>query len=115
LYNARYTKEKITNYLNEKDEARMDAMILIDLDDFKLVNDRHGHLKGDAVLRNVAMVLNVTFETASIIGRYGGDEFIVYLKDVSSCGVVRDLSYQLIHNFRNTLGNMKVTPSIGIS
>jgi diguanylate cyclase (GGDEF)-like protein len=55
------------------------SCILIDLDDFKLVNDRHGHQAGDAVLREVVQALVGEFRAFDRVARYGGDEFVVIL------------------------------------
>jgi diguanylate cyclase (GGDEF)-like protein len=55
------------------------ACLLIDLDDFKLVNDRHGHPAGDAVLREVARALMGEFRAFDRVARYGGDEFVAIL------------------------------------
>ena len=55
------------------------SCLLIDLDDFKLVNDRHGHQAGDAVLRGVVQALVGEFRAFDRVARYGGDEFVVIL------------------------------------
>lgn len=55
------------------------TMLLIDLDDFKSINDTLGHLKGDEVLKNVAKALRTTFRKEDIVARFGGDEFLVYI------------------------------------
>jgi two-component system, cell cycle response regulator len=57
------------------------AVIISDLDHFKRVNDSHGHLAGDAVLRGAAAALRSTLRACDVIGRYGGEEFLVVLTE----------------------------------
>ncbi len=57
------------------------AVLLIDIDHFKLVNDRHGHLVGDEALRAVATILRSAIRTKDVIGRFGGEEFVIALPD----------------------------------
>jgi diguanylate cyclase (GGDEF)-like protein len=57
------------------------AVLMLDLDDFKLVNDRHGHQAGDVLLRGVAEALMSEFRAFDCVARYGGDEFVVILPD----------------------------------
>ena len=58
------------------------ALVYVDLDDFKPVNDRHGHNAGDAVLKAVAASLVRGVRASDVVGRYGGDEFVVLLWNV---------------------------------
>jgi len=62
------------------------AVALIDIDHFKRVNDSHGHAAGDAVLRHVAELLRANVRTADVIGRYGGEEFILVMPETDVDG-----------------------------
>lgn len=59
------------------------ALVYLDLDDFKPVNDRHGHAAGDAVLKAVAAALGRQVRASDVVARIGGDEFVVLLWNVS--------------------------------
>ena len=62
------------------------ALVLVDLDDLKDVNDRHGHPAGDTVLRELARVLRETVRDADLAGRWGGDEFVLILPGTNVLG-----------------------------
>ena len=74
------------------------SIILLDLDDFKSVNDRHGHEVGDEVLRKVARVLQQVARLSDVIGRWGGEEFLVVCCDTDLDGATR-----LAHRFAEVL------------
>lgn len=57
------------------------TLLLLDIDDFKSLNDAHGHLAGDEVLRGLAQTLQRQVRGSDLCGRYGGEEFVVYLED----------------------------------
>ncbi|MFR1640265.1 MAG: GGDEF domain-containing protein [Eggerthellaceae bacterium] len=70
-------------------EGRTGAFVIVDLDDFKLVNDLHGHLCGDRVLSGIGQHLRAAFRKNDVICRWGGDEFIIYCDDISHDDIAR--------------------------
>ena len=117
VYNAITTKERIIEKLNSKKVmvkgASKDALILIDCDDFKTINDTHGHLMGDKILEALGKILKQTFRSTDIIGRIGGDEFCVYMTDVSSKEDLKSKCEQINLQLRKTDSDIKFTVSIG--
>ncbi len=95
LYNAVTTRGFINERIRNTDKNKTDALIIIDCDNLKYINDTYGHLAGDQVLRNISMGLKLTFRQNDIIGRVGGDEFCVYMKNVPSINLVRLKCQQL--------------------
>jgi diguanylate cyclase (GGDEF)-like protein len=91
------------------------CVIMIDLDQFKPVNDRHGHLEGDRVLSTVAKALNQEVRQSSVVARYGGDEFSVLVPDATT-QEAKVLSERLRLNIVNNpfLASHRVTASFGI-
>ncbi len=83
VYNKEVTIKKIDKYINGNKEGRH-ILMFIDFDDFKKVNDNYGHLLGDKVLIYVIGRIKSVFSEGEIIGRIGGDEFIVFSGGVSS-------------------------------
>ena len=75
------------------------AMLIIDFDDFKHINDRYGHMTGDKVLITAANVLKMQFRSNDIVGRIGGDEFLVLMKDMSDRNIVALRCAQIIAAF----------------
>jgi diguanylate cyclase (GGDEF)-like protein len=57
--------------------------MMIDIDHFKKINDIHGNLKGDEVLRSTAQIIKSGIRSSDIAGRYGGEEFLIYLSNVA--------------------------------
>jgi two-component system, cell cycle response regulator len=62
------------------------SLLMLDLDYFKSINDQHGHLVGDAILRHVANLLASSIRTVDVVARYGGEEFVVILPETSTEG-----------------------------
>lgn len=87
LFNRRHWEESAERELARYQRTRRPAVVMmIDIDDFKQVNDRHGHIVGDAMLRCVAKVLKTSLREIDSPARYGGDEFCVLLAETSTHG-----------------------------
>lgn len=82
LLNKTYTEHSISEWLREKDFEDFQALMMIDMDYFKQINDSFGHAVGDHVLKIFADFLRSQFRTTDIIGRAGGDEFMILMKNV---------------------------------
>jgi diguanylate cyclase (GGDEF)-like protein len=84
LYNRRFLEESFTRELNwAKRRHRPVSVIFCDVDHFKRFNDSHGHDAGDALLREMATVIRSVFRGEDIVCRYGGEEFVVLVRDCS--------------------------------
>lgn len=81
LYNRQYLEYKILEYFEQFSDLGHGALMLIDLDYFKTINDTLGHLAGDQVLKEFAQTLFEEFHEVGIVGRWGGDEFIVFIQN----------------------------------
>jgi diguanylate cyclase (GGDEF)-like protein len=97
----------------------MNALLVLDLDNFKSVNDKLGHLIGDAVIMDMAMNLKMTFRKTDILGHIGGDEFMVMMKDIKSPEIVMTKCKQLRDTLRKVYTHegeeVSVSASIGIA
>lgn len=84
LYNRESTISRIMECIKDSGALHNHALLFIDLDHFKQVNDQLGHPFGDTVLQKIAEMLKLLFRKDDVIGRIGGDEFLILLKNVSS-------------------------------
>jgi diguanylate cyclase (GGDEF)-like protein len=82
LYSYRYFQDalKRESKLAEKNKSHI-SLVLLDVDRFKLFNDRHGHQVGDKVLQEIASVLHTSMRDTDVISRYGGEEMVIILRD----------------------------------
>ena len=94
------------------------AGIMIDVDDFKKYNDKYGHLFGDTILKEITAVFDHCIRTIDVLGRYGGDEFIILLPEANpdTAKVVAERIRKAVneHSFMFKKKTLKVTVSIGI-
>ncbi|TNH18584.1 diguanylate cyclase [Halomonas sp. BL6] len=120
LYNHSTTTELISKALAQAHRDNTEhAMAMIDIDHFKAVNDTHGHLAGDQVIITLARLLKTRLRMSDIIGRYGGEEFVVLLKGVSderACELIDALRHDFAQvDFHAGGTRFRCTFSAGIS
>ena len=120
LFNRRFLE---TRFLEELERANRHgstfSVMMIDIDHFKKINDTHGHLCGDQVLRQIALLFQETVRSMDIVGRYGGEEFCCVLPEINI-----DNAHNLAERLRSIVesfdfphgdGRLNITISIGIA
>lgn len=117
LYNKASTREMIENFLCQNTNSTY-ALMMLDIDNFKKVNDNFGHVFGDKVIAKMAKRLKSLFKATDIVGRIGGDEFMVFMPHVSDTAVVQARAAEILKSFEsfiiNEIENYNVSFSIGI-
>jgi len=115
VLNARAFSHELAQELSRNRRyGRPLALIYLDLDDFKSINDAHGHATGDAVLRLVADAMRSAVRQADIVGRLGGDEFAVLMPETDG-DVAHAAATRLVTGIRTVFrGTPSVTASIGV-
>lgn len=118
LYNRRAFESRVGELL-KKESSLQHALFVIDIDNFKNINDTFGHLYGDQILREVSNNINRVFRKNDLRGRIGGDEFTVFMRDIQSIQVVMKKAEQLLEalNLQRRKDNLEcnVTVSVGVS
>jgi diguanylate cyclase (GGDEF)-like protein len=119
LLNRKTFCARLDNVLERLDRRRPCAVIMLDIDHFKRINDGYGHPAGDEVIRTVSDVIQRTVRKGDFAGRYGGEEFVLYLEDVDDAQAV-----QAAERLRSLVRNVKycfsgkeivVTVSMGLA
>jgi len=121
LYNRRAILGKLRELINLANRYKEDfSLIMLDIDHFKKVNDRYGHLTGDDVLEKVAALIRGNIRNTDVAGRYGGEEFIIILPQttLSSAWVVAERLRSIIEQaeMKDPAGNVfAITVSQGLA
>lgn len=113
IYNRASFESEVERHMMSM-ESEDSTLLLLDIDNFKEINDRYGHLEGDRVLKQLSDALMSTFRRKDILGRLGGDEFMAFLKNLSKKEIINRRIEELRSAFakENPYG---VTCSIGIA
>ena len=118
LLRKNVTEKLISDYLNGDGKNGEHGMLIIDIDDFKMINDTAGHLYGDAVLTELSKRIERLFRNTDIVGRIGGDEFLILLKNIKYNNLIIEKADALIDIFDIVSATMqldaKISASIGI-
>ena len=121
LYNSRYLDSYLSDSIDlaAENEGSL-AVAFLDLDGFKSINDRHGHLCGSRCLVEVASLIRRSIRDTDMAARYGGDEFVVVLRDTGKEGAlfVAERILKAIENhifLRKMNVEARLTSSIGVS
>ena len=115
VLNARAFAERLTQELERNSRyPRPLSLLYLDLDNFKVINDSHGHQTGDAVLRLVADAMRTSVRQSDVVGRLGGDEFAVLMPETDA-PLADAAAKRLAASLRNVFkGTPSVTASIGV-
>lgn len=118
LYNRRTFDGIVDDFMEKKPESAKGALFLIDMDNFKNVNDTLGHLAGDEALKTLAGIMRIVF-TGAYLGRYGGDEFIAFVADYENEGTLErlasDLCVKMDRTFEQGGKSVNLSVSVGIA
>lgn len=119
LYNKETTRILIERSLERSKEDQHHALFIVDIDNFKGINDHLGHLFGDVVLSETAQEIQSIFRSSDIIGRIGGDEFLVFLQDIGDERMVKQKAQVLESVFHSTYSGTsreyRISGSVGIA
>jgi diguanylate cyclase (GGDEF)-like protein len=122
LHNHRFFQDHLTREIKRVDRAgEALSMLLIDIDDFKQLNDRFGHAAGDELLMRLAPILNAAIRETDLAARYGGEEFVILAPNTDLSG-----AYRLAEKVRTSIAEssfilddslrpMRVTVSVGVA
>jgi diguanylate cyclase (GGDEF)-like protein len=121
VFNRRYLQVRLGEELQRSRRHEIPlALLLIDIDDFKIVNDSYGHLAGDLVLRDVAEILRRSVRVFDVCARFGGEEFVIIMPGSTAESAMRiaERIRERIEVYRPSdrlLGSLRITVSIGLA
>lgn len=117
VYNRRMFEEMLSKEMNRaKRYSHPLSVILLDIDEFKLFNDKHGHKKGDQILSEISAVLQKNLRESDTLARWGGEEFIILLPNIT-VSQAKEKSETIRKNIEQTsfCGTWRLTCSFGVT
>jgi len=117
-FNRRGIESRLTIELKRSNRSNQRLSIaLVDIDDFKSINDRYGHARGDAAIRDVSMAISKSLRDGDYLGRYGGDEFLIMLPMTASnhAAIAVERITRAVNNLSPVAGERGLTLSIGLT
>lgn len=114
VYNRNGIVRRIEKLLMPDNEGRS-ALCFLDLDNFKQINDRFGHSYGDQVLCDVVHTICAQLEKRDIMGRFGGDEFLIFMRDLPEVELLMVRAQNICASIQEKSSKYGLTASIGIA
>lgn len=118
LFTGLYNKVTTETIIGEEVRKGAGILLLLDIDNFKTVNDRFGHETGDHVLKRISELLTDTFRKCDVVGRIGGDEFMIFIRDTTDISIAEDRAAEILKRLRSGINcggqRLFITVSIGI-
>lgn len=108
--------ERQVNEITNATPSATHALLMIDLDNFKLINDNFGHMTGDLVLKRTADGLHSLLRSEDLVGRIGGDEFMIFLHNIPNKDVIARRAQMILDMLRTVIDHdMQISGSIGVA
>jgi diguanylate cyclase (GGDEF)-like protein len=117
IYNRHYFNQHLINEIEKyKRDKNPFSLVIFDIDNFKSVNDEHGHQIGDQILQEITLLLKTKIRKYDILARWGGEEFVILLQGTTQQNAKKVAEYirKVIENSK-FVGNLEVTCSFGIA
>lgn len=113
IYNNKTFHEIVNNVLTHQPELKH-AMMIIDVDDFKQINDEYGHMQGDKILKWIASAISGSLRNDDVAARVGGDEFAVFMRNYKDRENIEQLAERILHNFEKLSKDSGITVSCSL-
>ncbi len=117
IYNKQYLLDRIDSDYSHAQRHRTNlSLLMFDIDHFKKINDTYGHPAADSVLKDLALIVRRTLRTSDVFARYGGDEFVVLMREIDDAGtlVLAKRICKLIKKHKFVFEGMQISSTISL-